>query len=203
MLPEIMASHWDAVGGVNGYCPAFLGAFLIPILSVVLFLLFLAIPRIDPLQANIEAFKKDYYRFIFVMILFLFIVHAQSLLWNLGTQISFNLTVPLLLGGLFFYVGDLLGKVKRNWFIGIRTPWTLSSDEVWDRTHRFGEWLFKAVGILSVLSVLLPTGAIMVVVVLIIAAAIATCVYSYFVFRDLLQDTKQKAQLRGKKRLKE
>jgi len=190
MLPASVASHWDAAGEVNGYMPAFWGVFLIPILSIALFLVFLAIPRIDPLSANIN--KKDYHGFILVVILFLFLVHIQTLLWNLGTEISFSLTMPLLLGGLFFYLGGFLGKAKRNWFIGIRTPWTMSSDAVWEKTHRLGGWLFKVVGVLAILSILLPANGILVVIALMIGAAIATVVYSYLVYRDLMGQASQK-----------
>jgi uncharacterized membrane protein len=185
MLPANVASHWGISGEVNGYLPSFWGAFLIPALSVVLFLVFLAIPLIDPLSENIRAFMKDYLRFIFAIILFLFLVYVQTLLWNLGTQISFSLTLPVLLGLLLFYTGYLLGKVKRNWFIGIRTPWTISSDEVWDKTHKLGKALFMAIGIVSILSFLLPMGGILLVIALIIAAAIAIVVYSYFVYRNI------------------
>lgn len=186
MLPESVASHWNAAGEADGHMPAIWGAFLMPALSVALFLLFLAIPVIDPLRANIEAFKKDYYRFILVMLLFIFAVHAQSLLWNMGTMLSFRLTMPILLGGLIFYLGDFLGKAKRNWFIGIRTPWTLSSDAVWEKTHRLGSRLFKAAGIASVASILLPADGMVIVVALIIGAAVATMVYSYMAYRELL-----------------
>ncbi len=122
MLPDPAASHWGPEGEVNGYLPAFWAAFLIPALSAALFVILLAVPRIDPLRANIDAFRKDYHGFILVVVLFLFLVHAQALLWNLGTRISFNLTMPVLMGGLFFFLGGFLEKVKRNWFIGIRTP---------------------------------------------------------------------------------
>ena len=88
---------------------------------------------IDPLRANIMAFKGYYYGFVLALIAFFFIVYLQNVLWNLGTQISFGLTLPILLGCLFFFIGIVFEKTKRNWFFGIRTPWTVSSDEVWER----------------------------------------------------------------------
>jgi uncharacterized membrane protein len=185
LLPSTVASHWDATGAVNGHMPAFWGAFLIPALSAVLFLVFKLIPRFDPLSENIQAFKADYLRFIIVMLLFLYLVHVQTLLWNLGTEISFSLTMPVLLGGLFFYLGDLLGKVKRNWFIGIRTPWTMSSDIVWDKTHKVGGKLFKAAGIISALSALFPAYVFYIVIISVLMAAMACVVYSYLAFSDL------------------
>jgi len=192
MLPESVASHWGLEGEVNGYMPAFGGAFFIPVLSAVLFVIFLAIPSIDPLRANIDSFRTDYHRFIFVIVLFLSLVHIQMLLWNLGTEISFNLTMPILMGGLFFYIGDLLGKVKRNWFIGIRTPWTMSNDVVWDKTHKVGGKLFKAAGAISALSALFPAYVFYVVIISVLMAALASIVFSYLAFSDLSRRKTQK-----------
>ena len=191
LLPAQVASHWGISGEPNGYMPAIFGAFFLPGLMAVLFAIFIAIPKIDPLRANTEAFKTEYYRFVLVILSFMFLIYAQSILWNLGTEISFNLTMPVLLGCLFFYVGILLEKAKRNWFIGIRTPWTLSSDEVWVKTHKLGSKLFKAVGVASVVSVLLPAYALVIVIGLIVGAAVALVVYSYMVYTKLKKTVKK------------
>ena len=122
--------------------------------------------------------------------LFLLVVYAQSVLWNLGKEISFSLTMPFLFGALFIYIGFFLEKTKQNWFIGIRTPWTLSSPEVWEKTHKLGGKLFKAAGVLSVLSVFFPAYAFLVVIALVIASAIATVIYSYLVYARLAKKGK-------------
>ncbi|MCI0503364.1 SdpI family protein [Candidatus Micrarchaeota archaeon] len=203
MLPESVASHWGLEGEVNGYLPAFWGAFLIPLLSAGLFTLFLVIPIIDPLRANIEGFRADYHRFILVMALFLSLVHIQMLLWNLGTQISFNLTMPILMGGLFLLLGDMLGRVKRNWFIGIRTPWTMSNDIVWEKTHKFGGKAFKAAGILAVVSVILPAYAFIIVIGLVIVAALGASAYSYFAYAELMKSGKKPLRIQKEKSMAE
>lgn len=182
LLPPLSASHWGADGEANGYLPSFWAAFLLPCILAALLLLLLAIPAIDPLRANIALFRKEFYRFVLVIELFLLAVYAQSVLWNLGTEISFSLTMPFLFGALFIYIGFFLEKTKQNWFIGIRTPWTLSSPEVWEKTHRFGGKLFKAAGVLSALSVFFPASAFWVVIALVIASAIATVIYSYLAY---------------------
>ena len=191
LLPEQVASHWGLSGEPNAYMPAIFGAFFLPGLMAVLFAIFIAIPKIDPLRANIEAFKTEYRRFVLLILSFMFLIYAQSILWNLGTEISFNLTMPVLLGCLFFYVGILLEKAKRNWFIGIRTPWTLSSDEVWVKTHKLGSKLFKAVGVASVISVLLPAYALLIVIALLVAAAVGLIVYSYVAYTKLMKSGKK------------
>jgi uncharacterized membrane protein len=186
-LPDTVASHWGISGEPNGYMPKALGAFLLPVMLVLLLAAFAAIPKIDPLRANIQLFKGYYYGFVLLITAFMFIIYAQTVLWNLGTKISFNLTMPILLGILFFYVGVLLEKSKRNWFIGIRTPWTLSSDEVWDRTHQLGAKIFKAAGVLMLLGVFMPAYVFYIAIGLIVGAAAGTVVYSYFVYARLMK----------------
>ncbi len=82
-VPDEMASHWNTAGEVDGYTSKFWGLFLMPIIVVVIALLFLAIPRIDPLKANIKKFSSYYYRFIYLFLVFMIAVQIQGLLWNL------------------------------------------------------------------------------------------------------------------------
>ncbi|MFH0737479.1 MAG: SdpI family protein [Candidatus Micrarchaeota archaeon] len=185
LLPDPVASHWGISGEPDGYMPRGAGAFFLPALLAALFSLLIVIPRIDPLRANIEAFKTSYHRFVLVVMSFLFIVYLQSILWNLGTEISFNLTMPVMLGVMLFFVGILLQKAKRNWFIGIRTPWTLSSDDVWEKTHMLGAKVFKAVGVASVVSVFLPAYAMLIVIGLLLAASVGLVIYSYVAYARL------------------
>jgi len=151
-MPEQMASHWNAQGNVDDYMSKFW--VLMPLVFVGLALLFIAIPRIDPLKKNIEEFRKYYDGFIIIFFIFMLLVYVQTILWNLGTEISPNLAFPILIGLLFFYIGILLENAKRNWFIGIRTPWTLSSEKVWNKTHKLGSKMFKIAGVLFVASYL-------------------------------------------------
>jgi uncharacterized membrane protein len=196
LLPAQVASHWGISGTPNGYMPAVFGAFLFPALMVVLFAIFMVIPLIDPLRANIETFRKEYYGLILAITGFFFIVYLQTILWNLGIMISFSLSLPILLGCLFFYLGTMLGKAKRNFFIGIRTPWTLYSDKVWDKTHKLGATVFEAIGILFVLSVLLPAYSLVIVIGLFVAALVGLVLYSYVEYTKL----KKAYRKRGKRR---
>ncbi|HAV76509.1 MAG TPA: hypothetical protein DCX53_04050 [Anaerolineae bacterium] len=151
-LPDQMASHWDVNDQVNGYMSRFWGVFLMPVLSMGLFLLFLIIPNIDPLKANIAQFRETFNLFITFIIGFMIYIYALTLRWNLGhTDSGIGTAILPAIGVLFFMIGSLLRKAKRNFFIGIRTPWTLSSDFVWNETHRIGGILFMASGLLAVI----------------------------------------------------
>jgi uncharacterized membrane protein len=87
--------------------------------------------------------------------------------------------------GIFIYAcGVLLGKAKRNFFIGIRTPWTLSSDTVWAKTHLLGGWLFKISGVIAILGILFPDLAFYFLLVPLLAASAIAVLYSYILFRS-------------------
>jgi len=182
-MPEKMASHWNAQGQVDGYVSKFWGLFLMPFISLALFLLFILIPKIDPLKANIEKFRKYFDGFIIFTILFLFYLFTLTIFWNFGVKFSMNQVLPPAFGILFFYCGILIEKAKRNWFIGIRTPWTLSNDKVWERTHKIGGKLFKVVGIIAFLGIIFPNYAFFLILFPVIAVSIYTVIYSYFEYR--------------------
>jgi uncharacterized membrane protein len=182
-MPEKMASHWNAQGRVDDYLSRFWGVFLMPIILVPLALLFMAIPRIDPLRENIERFRKYYDGFVILFMVFMLFVYSQIILWNIGIEISPNAYLPVAAGLLFIGAGILCENTRRNWFIGIRTPWTLSSDRVWDKTHRMGGKLFKIAGAIAMAGIFFQSYAVFFVLIPAILVAVYTVVYSYFEYK--------------------
>jgi len=181
-LPERVASHWNVAGEVDGYMDRFWGTFLMPFISVLFFFLFIAIPRIDPLKQNIEKFRKHFERFVVLVMAFLLYVFILTILANIG--VSFNLGQLLMpaLGVLFFYAGIMIEHTKRNWFIGIRTPWTLSSDRVWSRVHRRGGKMFKLCGAIVFLGVFVEGFMLVIILVPLFVAVGYLFAYSYFLY---------------------
>ncbi|MFH2231763.1 MAG: DUF1648 domain-containing protein [Patescibacteria group bacterium] len=184
-LPAQIASHWNVQGEVNGYISKPWGLFLLPIISLAILVLFLVIPLIDPLKKNIEKFRKYYDGFVLLIIIFLAYVHTLTIAWNLGARFDMTQMLVPAIGVLFFFIGVVLKHVKRNWFIGIRTPWTLSSDAVWDKTHDLGSHLFKISGLIALVGVLIPSYAIWLLMVPVMFSAFYTVIYSYVEFRRL------------------
>ena len=187
-LPEMAASHWNAAGQVDGYMPRFWAAFLMPLVSIGLLLLFLAIPAIDPLKANIAKFRSYYNAFIALFIVFMLFIHAITLAWNLGYD-QFNIGNAIIpaVGLILIFAGVIMMKAKRNFFIGIRTPWTLSDDTVWEETHKLGGKLFIAAGIITMLSVFLGERGIWIMLPAALLAGFIPVVYSYIVWRRLVK----------------
>ncbi len=182
-MPEKVASHWNAQGKVDDYMSKGWGLFLMPLMSVGFFLLFMLVPKIDPLKENIKKFRKYFDGFIVLLILFLFYVYLLTVFWNIGLRFNMSQLMTPAMGILFYYCGVLIENAKRNWFIGIRTPWTLSSETVWDKTHKIGSKLFKAAGIVAFLGILFPKQAIFFVIIPVILVTVYTLIYSYFEYQ--------------------
>jgi uncharacterized membrane protein len=118
------------------------------------------------------------------MIGFMVYMHTLTMLWNLGYN-QFNMGTAMLpaMGLIFVFAGIMMRKAKRNFFIGIRTPWTLSSDHVWDETHRLGSTLFIAAGILALLGAFFPDYAFWFILIPVLGSTLFLLVYSYVLYQ--------------------
>jgi len=182
-MSERVASHWNAQGEVDGYMDRGTGLYLMPIISLALLALFIVLPKIDPLGKNYAKFQKEYDGMIAVIIGFMLYIQLLTIGFNLGY--SFNMTQLLVpaFAGLFYYLGLLMEKVEPNWFVGIRTPWTLSSPVVWKKTHRIAGRLFRAAAIASLIGLAFPSLGLIIAVSLVLAAAVFSMVYSYLEYQ--------------------
>ena len=184
-LPEQMASHWNFNDQVDGYMSKFWGVFMVPLITLGMFVLFLVIPSIDPLKANIAQFREAFNLFIVLMVVFMLYIYGLTLAWNLGyTDFKISTSILPAIGLLFIFIGFMLRRAKRNFFIGIRTPWTLSSDQVWNKTHQLGSILFMASGALAVVgSFFGGTTAFWMLMIPIFGSTIFLVIYSYILYR--------------------
>ncbi|MBT3323213.1 MAG: SdpI family protein [Anaerolineae bacterium] len=182
-MPDQVASHWNEKGEVDDYTSKFWGVFLMPIISIFLLALFLLVPHLDPLKENIAEFRNIFNLFILLMLVFLVYIWKLIIFWNLG--FTFDMTSAILpaIGFLFIFIGYMLGKAKRNWFIGIRTPWTLSSDTVWDKTHQLAGKLFIASGILAMLGIFFGDNAVWFTLVPVLGTTLCLFIYSYLLYQ--------------------
>ena len=185
-LPDQMASHWNVNDQVDGTTPKVWGVFMMPLVTLGLMVLFLVVPNIDPLKANIAQFRDTFNVFIVLVIAFMLYIHGLTLVWNLGFT-NFKMSTAMLpfMGVLFIAIGFLLRKAKRNFFIGIRTPWTLSSDYVWDKTHQLGATLFMASGALAIIGGFFGgTTSFWFLFVPLMGSSLFLVIYSYVLYRD-------------------
>ena len=147
-LPETVVTHWNFAGEPNGWMSRFWASIMLPLMTIGLYIMFLVMPYADPRKERYANFTNVYHIFKDVILLFLVLIFLISNLNNLGYNLPINIYVPILVGILFVIMGNYFGKIKQNWFVGIRTPWTLSSNEVWNKTHRMGGKLFMLGGVM-------------------------------------------------------
>jgi uncharacterized membrane protein len=178
-----MASHWGIDGQVNGYVSKSFGIYFLPSLLIILYFLFRFLPKIDPYKKNFKEFQNYYNTFICLIFSFLFYIYFLTLSWNLGYRFNLVQLMSPALAVVFYYAGVLTQNAHRNWFVGIRTPWTLSSITVWQKTHKLGAILFKLTAVLSLFGTVLPQLAIYLILVPVILATITLFVYSYLEYQ--------------------
>ncbi len=189
-MPDKIPIHWNIKGQVDNYGNKFFGTFMIPGLNLALFFLFLILPKVDPRKENYKNFNNSYTIFrwtmhIFLSILFILIlINSLKTAYELPRYFQIQFVVSLFVAILFIIIGNYLGKIRDNFFIGIRTPWTLSSKEVWYKTHRLAGKLYVISGVIGVIGSFFG-GMISFILLLvpIFLSSIYSVIYSYFAFQ--------------------
>lgn len=181
-LPALIPMHWGIDGRVDGWAPKRWGAFFGPGFAALMLLVLLALPKLSPRQFEVESFRRTYdYILLWVVGLMTFI-HVVSLQAALHPGLDSGRWI---VGGLMLLMallGNVLGKVRRNFWVGIRTPWTLASEDVWVATHRLAARLLVAAGALGVLLAALGGSLALCFWMLVVALMLPVC-YSLFLYR--------------------
>jgi uncharacterized membrane protein len=183
-LPDPMPTHWDLHGHPNGYSPRWVGASLLPATIVALSLLWVVLYRISPVGYGLQRFQGAVGSTSFALNVFFLLMHLEALrAARTGTPLSVGLTT-FGIGAVFLVLGNVMGKLRRNFFFGVRTPWTLADEEVWGRTHRLAGRVFVATGLLVMLLSLVGSHPLLWVPALMVAGLVPA-VYSYLLYRRL------------------
>lgn len=176
--------HWNAAGEADRYGGKVEGLLLLPLVSVGILLLFNLIRYIDPLRANIARSGQAYRAMLLGVLFFLAVLHVGAVLNALGYGINIGLLAALAIGVMFIIIGNYLGKIRRNYMFGVRTPWTLASELSWNKTHRLTGKLFVVSGILVlVASLWSPVVAFYTMLVTILGTVLFAMIYSYWVWK--------------------
>jgi len=182
-LPDLVPSHWNSQGEIDAWSSKGFAVFFMPFLALAIYLLMTFIPRIDPLRKNYEKFARVYFGFKVLLSLFFIALYFFVLAAAFGFEMNITYFMLPAFSVLFIIMGIFLPKLKRNWFVGIRTPWTIHSDAVWSETHKFAGKAFITAGIISFLGVFFPSYGFVVFLTTILFAAAISIVYSYFSFK--------------------
>jgi uncharacterized membrane protein len=182
-LPESMPVHWGLSGEPDRYGSRLEGAFVVPAIMVALLVFLLWLPSRDPRVANIAKFRDTYDVMVAAVFGFMGVVHVVVLGSALGWPIDITTVVIAGVGILFMILGNLMPRARSNFIFGIRTPWTLSSDTVWTRSHRVGGYTMVAAGLLTAVSAFIDSPwRFVIVFASLTVAAIVPIVYSYILW---------------------
>jgi uncharacterized membrane protein len=188
--PDRIPVHWNIEGEIDRHGGKLEGLLLLPLLCLVFYLLLYFLPRIDPGRANYPQFKTAYGVIRLAVMLVFGAITAMMHLTMRGVAVDVGRMLPLVLGVMFLLLGGVLGKVRPNWFVGVRTPWTLSSKTAWVRTHRIGGGAFMLAGLVVIAASLLSArAAFFALITTLPGVALGLVAYSYFAWRD--SDDKQ------------
>lgn len=150
--PDRVAVHWNWQGEVDRYGGRVEGLLMLPSMALGIYLLFLVLPRLDPARANYEKFAGTYSIFRLLFTVSMALIYGVALLSAQGYPVDMALLMPAIVGGLLVVVGNFMGKLRPNWFVGIKTPWTLTSQRSWTKTHRMGGRLLVLAGLMLILT---------------------------------------------------
>jgi uncharacterized membrane protein len=183
--PDSIPVHWSLDGQPDRYAGKLEGLLALPATALVLALLLKFLPRIDPMRERYTEFAAAYALTGLAIITVLAAVYGVILLWIYGTPVNVGLVVGSLVGLLLAVLGGIMGQLRRNWFVGIRTPWTLSSEHSWSATHRAGRWVFVVMGLsIAMAGVLQMPWALYIALAICLAGILGLVAYSYVTWRD-------------------
>ncbi|MDO7788598.1 SdpI family protein [Desulforamulus aquiferis] len=188
-LPDQVPTHWNIKGEVDNYSHKSVAAFILPLLPLGIYLLMTFIPKIDPKKENYLKFASSYEKIRLATVALMVVLNLFTLLVGLGYDINISLMVRIAIPLLIIVIGNYMGKVRYNYTLGFRLPWTLASEEVWNKTHRLGGKLMVAGGLVALLGVFTPPSmGFALVMVGILLPIVVTTVYSFLSYQKLRVD---------------
>ncbi len=187
-MPEQVPIHWNIEGQVNRYGSREFGTFLLPLLNIAMYVLFLVMPKFDPKYANYSKFGSSYLTIRYSLHLFFMLMFGVTVAASLGYPINIGRWVPAGVAVLFIVMGNIMSRVRHNYFVGFKYPWTLANEEVWRKTHQLGSKLMVAGGFIALFGVIFTQGAasFAVMIVGIFIPVVITTVYSYIIYKRIV-----------------
>lgn len=188
VLPDQVATHWNIKGEADDYSHKSVVAFIMPLLPLLIYVFMTVLPKFDPKKDNYLKFSGSYEKIRMAIVSLMVVVTLLPLLSALGYNVNISLIMRIGLPVLMIIIGNYMGKVRFNYFMGFRLPWTLANEDVWNKTHRLGGKLMVSGGVIALLGIFTSpeVGFVLVMAGIFIPIVIAT-VYSYFTYKKLTQ----------------
>ncbi len=158
--PDIVPIHWNLEGKPDNYAPKDIGLFLLPLINTGLYLFLLFIPKIDPNNEQLQESMKSLQWIRLGTHGLLGIIMIWTTLSTIEAYILKPEWMFSIISLFFAFLGRAMTNVKQNYFVGIRTPWTLSNEVVWEDTHRFTSslWFYSGIGMAVLFALLSAVG---------------------------------------------
>jgi uncharacterized membrane protein len=178
--------HFNAAGEADRYGGKWEAFGIIPSLLIGMGLLFAFLPKLDPRGEYILRSRRAYHTIWLATMFFFLLLHIALVAVALGASLNISTIMLTAMGLMFLVIGSSLGKIQRNYTMGIRTPWTIDSELVWNKTHRLGGRLFVIAGAICILAVVFLEATIAFIVAMssLLASTFIAVVYSYWVWRQ-------------------
>jgi uncharacterized membrane protein len=189
-LPQTIPMHWGFTGQPDSFYPKNIGVWMLPLLMIVMILLFHFLPSFDPNKKKYRLFKQEWDIIQTGLIGFFAYLQGITLYISLNPGTAMMPLMFLGLGTLFILLGNYLSKIRQNWFIGIKLPWTLASEDNWNKTHRYASWCFVIAGIVTLIEANFIWYAPIVIFGSILLATFLPMVYSFLLFRNSIDKMK-------------
>lgn len=183
LLPQEVPSHWNSEGIIDAWMNKNMAVLLFPMFTFITYLIMVLLPFADPYYKNYSKFAVHYFWYRTSVVLFFIMAYLFSLWVAMGLEMNIIYFIVPILSLFIMYNGFFMTKVKRNYFIGVRTPWTLHSEKIWDKTHEFGGRVIVATGMISLLSMLSVKYAFIIFISIVVIGFCIPSAYSYFIFK--------------------
>ena len=178
-LPEQVPSHWNAAGEIDGWSSKSFSVFCMPLILLAVQWLCVIATGADPKKSNHSG--KVLQLVLWIIPILSIVLHVLTYAAALGKEVQMEVAMPVLIGLVFTIIGNYLPKCKQNYTIGIKIPWTLHSEENWNKTHRFAGWLWTFCGLAIMLTGFF--GGFWIFFVIVLVMVLAPCLYSYHLHR--------------------
>ncbi len=196
-LPAMVPTHWNISGRVDSYSPKWVSMILFPAMSIGIYLLLRVLLRLGPniSSSGNRANMKVVNLIIAAILLFMLLIQIVTTAIALGIPIAVPFVMNMALSVLFIVLGNYMGKLRRNFWAGIRTPWTIANETVWERTHRLGGWLFVLAGLVGLVTSFIPALRFWGVMGALIAVIVILLVYSYVEYERVTREDRPQSPL--------
>lgn len=182
-LPSMMPTHWNVYGNIDSYMSKEFAVWMMPIIGLLMLISFKIAPNFDPKKKKYQLFENEWQ--ILQTVFIVFFVYMQGITFYAAFFPSLIIMRPMFigLGILFILLGNYLSKIRQNYFIGIKVPWTLDNEDNWNKTHRFASWTFVTAGIIVLMEAFFIWQAAPIVFGSLMLAAFLPVLYSYLLFK--------------------